>query len=523
ADGDLEVAARAATLWCHLANTAEERQRLRVLHDRGERPADGLVAAIDAWIDAGAGEREVRALLDRALVMPVLTAHPTEARRRSSLEHLTRIAHDLDDLAPSRGTRTARELAAEVFALHATEHARARRPSPLDEVEAVLDAFRRSLLDVTPRVYRTIEDRLCDRLGIAWRVPTFLQWGSWVGGDRDGNPNVTAQVTRAVLARHRGLVLERYLDDVAALGRGMSVSTLRARGSVEEIEAALEVDRARMPEVAAHARPRTMYEPWREKLWYAQARLRATVAHGDDAYVDADEYRDDLLLIDRTLRGAGFAPVADHDLRDAIRRCEVFGFHLASLDIRQHSAVHDRVVAELLARGGRDHYLDRDEAGRRAVLREVLARPIAPVRDTSGVSAAAQELIATLEVVGRARRELGPRACERYVVSFTREVSDLLEVVFLARAAGLAPSELHPVPLLEQLEDLERAGAIARDALAEPTLRTELGDCLEVMIGYSDSGKQVGYVASSVALRRAQLELVGAAEEAGVTLTLFHG
>jgi len=201
----------------------------------------------------------------------------------------------------------------------------------------------------------------------------------------------------------------------------------------------------------------------------------------------------------------------------------VFGFHLATLDVRQHSGVHDRVVAELLARGGRTGYLTRSEAGRRATLGDVLAQPLAPERDRRGLSAEAQEVLATLDVIGRARRELGPAACERYVTSFTREVSDLLEVAFLARAAGLAPGELRPVPLLEQLEDLDRACEIARDLLALPVLRAELGGELEVMLGYSDSGKQVGYVAAAVALRHAQRALVDAAREAGITLTLFHG
>jgi phosphoenolpyruvate carboxylase len=523
-DGALEEIARAFALWCHLMNTAEERARLTALHRRGDHPPDGLAAAIDAFIDAGATEGELRAWFEHALVMPVITAHPSEARRRSTLEHLARIEALLEELDRVPRARTAAALDAEVLALHATEDARARRPTPLDEVENALDVFRRSLLDATPRVYRTIEDRLRARLGVTWRVPPFLRWGTWVGGDRDGNPNVTAAVTRAALARQRNLVLSRYLDDVAALGRSLSVSELRAHGPLDELLAVLEHDRERLPEIAAHARPRTAHEPWREKLWYVQARLRATAQHGDDAYVDADEYAADLALLDRTLRAAGFAAIADHALRDAHRRAEVFGFHLASLDLRQHSGIHDRVVAELLARGGRAGYLDRDEAGRRALLAEVLAAPIAPIHDTAGLSADATEALATLVVAGRARRELGPRACERYVVSFTREVSDLLEVVFLARAAGLAPGELRPVPLLEQLEDLERAGTIAADILANPVLRLELGGAgLEVMVGYSDSGKQVGIVASQVALRRAQLALVGATAEAGVALTVFHG
>ena len=527
----LEEVARAYALQCHLMNIAEERERLRVLRTRGEHPADGLAAAVDLLIDRGATAPELRALFDRALVMPVLTAHPTEARRRSTLDHLVRIEQLLGELDATGRSRVAAELDADVLGFHATEDARARRPTPLDEVENSLDVFRRSLLDVTPRIYRTIEDRLTARFGEPWRLPAFLRWGTWVGGDRDGNPNVTAAVTRATFARHRATVLTRYLDDVVELGRTLSVSALRVnqRGHrlterpLDELEASLERDRDRLPEIAARAQKRTMHEPWREKLWYVQARLRAALEHRDEGYVTADDYRRELGVLDRSLRAAGFAQIADQDLRDAIRRVEVFGFHLASLDVRQHSGVHDAVVAELLARGGRAGYLERDEAGRRAWLTEVLAAPLAPERDRGGLSAAAQEVLGTLEVIGRARRDLGPAACERYITSFTREVSDLLEVAFLARAAGLAPGELRPVPLLEQLEDLARAGEIARDVLALPALRTEIGHELEVMIGYSDSGKQVGYVAAAVALRRAQRELADASREAGIALTLFHG
>jgi phosphoenolpyruvate carboxylase len=515
-DDELEAAARAHALECHLMNTAEERERLRALHARGDDPPDGAAAAIDALIDAGSRERDLRALFDRAFVMPVITAHPTESRRRSSLDHLTRISALLD--VPGDA------LEAEVLALHATEDARVRRPTPLDEVETALEVFRRSLLEVTPRLYRTLEDRLEQRLGGTWRLPSFFRWGTWVGGDRDGNPNVTAAVTRAALQRQRQAVLTRYLHDVEELGRVLSISSLRARsGSLDELIASIEHDRERLPEVAAHAMPRTQHEPWREKLWYVQARLRATLDHGEHGYVDAARYRTDLAVLDRTLRAAGFAKVANQELRDALRRVDVFGFHLASLDLRQHSGVHDRVVGELLARGGRPGYLELDEAGRRALLGEVLAQPIAPVRDREALTADARELLWTLDVVGRARRELGPRACERYVTSFTRDVSDLLEVVFLCRAAGLAPGELRPVPLLEQLEDLDRAQEIATGMLTNPVLRTELGGELEVMVGYSDSGKQVGYVASSMALRHAQQALAQLASDRNVLLTIFHG
>jgi phosphoenolpyruvate carboxylase len=519
-EDQLETMARANALECHLMNTAEERERLRTLRLRGGQLSDGVVAALDELIEAGFGERELRALFDRALVMPVITAHPTESRRRSALDHLSRIAKLLDDTS-ARGEHA---LEAEVLALHATEDSRAHKPTPLDEVETALDVFRRSLLEVTPRVYRTLEDRLEQKLGGKWRLPSFLRWGTWVGGDRDGNPNVTSVITRSAFSRMRAVVLQRYLQDVETLGRSLSMSARRARpGSLDELRASLELDRERFPEVAAHAMPRTVHEPWREKLWYVQARLRGTLEHAEHGYPGAERYRADLAILDRSLRAAGFELVAEEDLRDMLRRVDVFGFHLASLDLRQHSGVHDRVVDELLAHGGRPGYLQLDEAGRRRALGEVLTAPIAPIRDREELSLDARELLATLDVVGRARRELGLHACERYVTSFTRDVSDLLEVVFLARSSGLAPGELKPVPLLEQLEDLERAEEIAEAALGNPVLRTELGNELEVMVGYSDSGKQVGYVASSMALRRAQLALAKVTEKHGVVLTVFHG
>ena len=517
AEADLETMARANALECHLMNTAEERQRLRAVRAKGDSPPDGLAAAIDGLIDAGFDERAMRAFFDHALVMPVITAHPTESRRRSALDHLTRIGKLLDD-------HNSAALDAEVLALHATEDSRAHKPTPLDEVETALDVFRRSLLEVTPRVYRTIEDRLAARLGIHGRLPSFLRWGTWVGGDRDGNPNVTAVITRIALARQRGVVVARYLSDIETLGRTLSISALRARpSSLDELMASIAIDRERFPEVAAHARPRTVHEPWREKLWYVQARLRGTLEYAEHGYPDVARYRADVAVLDRSLRDAGFAAVAEQELRDTLRRIDVFGFHLASLDLRQHSSVHDRVVGELLARGGKPGYLELDEAGRRKLLGDVLAQPIAPSRDREHLTSETRELLATLDVIGRARRELGPRAGERYVISFTREVADRLVVVFLARAAGLAPGELRPVPLLEQLEDLERAEAIARGMLDDAVLRRELAGELEVMVGYSDSGKQVGYVASSMALRRAQQALARVTSAADVTLTIFHG
>jgi phosphoenolpyruvate carboxylase len=544
---ELGGVARAFTQWFHLVNAAEEQHRVRLLrrHGRDSAAEDSLAQAIETMAREGMSADAVRAQLRRLFVMPVLTAHPTEARRRTLRDHVNEVKRQLDVLESPPGPRARddalSQLSLAAMAIYATEESRATKPSPRDEIEASLDVFRLTLFDATPALYRELEDVLArtfpkeDWLGLgaeevhAFPIPSFLHWGTWIGGDRDGNPFVTAHVTRTVLERNRSQILARYLDDVDVLGRALSISARRvpdARGLVE-LKASIEKERERFPEVAARVARFTVYEPWREKLWYVAARLRATRARTDEAYVDAAGYERDLLLLERSLIACGFEKLARGLLRDCRRRADVFGFHLASLDLRQHSGVHERVVEELLSALGLDgelRYAGRSEEERCALLHELLASaaPLAPP-SRSRFSAETQDLLATLDMVGRARRENGARACERYIVSFTNSLSDLLEVLLLERAAGLSPGELRPVPLLEQLEDLERAAQLARQMLASPPIRAAMGQELEVMLGYSDSCKQVGYVTSQVALRSAQHALADVAEEHGVTLTIFHG
>jgi phosphoenolpyruvate carboxylase len=528
--------ANAFTDLFHLVNAAEEQHRVRVLRarDRGDAPLAGSIASACAELRrSGTTADEVRALLRRLLVMPVVTAHPTEARRRAVLDHLEEISRVLDDLDDARtGARRASELRARlaeaVTGLAATAKSRHRRPTPIDEVKAGLEIFERSLLEATPAVYRALEDALDAAWpGEGFDVGCFLRFGSWIGGDRDGNPFVTAEVTRAALERHRAVVLQRYREDVAGLWRALSVSEARvgvsegAASAAEEVRRSIRGDRERHPGLPV--RPAPEQEPWREKLRIVAARLAAAERRGEWGYPDARAYVEDLRLLERTLDAAGLAALARGRLRDARRRAEVFGFHLASLDLRQHSAVHEQIVDELLRRGGVDGYAAADEAARVALLTRALSQDDLAVRDRSALSPAAREALATLDTAGWARRDLGAAACERYVVSFTRAPSDLLEVLFLTRAAGLAPGELRPVPLLEQLEDLENAGRFAAAALELAPIRSALRGELEVMIGYSDSGKQVGYVASNVALHRAQVALAEVADAHGVTLTVFHG
>ncbi len=540
--------ARVFTQWFHLVNAAEEQHRVRFLrrHDRAHPPEDSIASALTSMVQAGMSARALKAQLERLFVMPVLTAHPTESRRRTVRDHVAEVKRLLDGLERPWGPRAREELLEKLdytlMALYGTDESRVTKPTPNDEFEAGLDVFKRTLLEATPLLYREIEDTLErlmpdeDWLGLApedpgrWFVPTFLRWGSWIGGDRDGNPFVTAHVTRTVLERQRSLILERYLSDVDALGRDLSLSSRRVNKSsgLGELEASIARDRERFPEIAARLRRFRAYEPWREKLWYIAARLRATRSRAEEAYVDPAGYQRDLLILERALVSSGHQRLARGLLRDCRRRADAFGFHLASLDLRQHSGVHERTVAELLSKGGFDRGLSYEhlaESQRCALLHELLARPqpLSPA-SRAALSAETQDLLATLDMVGRARREQGPRACERYVVSFTSSLSDLLEVLFLERSAGLAPGEVRPVPLLEQLEDLEYAPKLAEQMLASPPLRAAIGDELEVMLGYSDSCKQVGYVPSLVALRRAQHNLAEVVDRhPGVLLTIFHG
>lgn len=512
----------------HLMNVVEEQQRIRVLRAHPRSGIDGVRAAVRGLAEAGVTRDEVAALLGRALVMPVLTAHPTESRRRSTLDHLAEVARCLDEVGEAGGEAgggiARARLCDAVFAMHATESSRAERPTVVDEIDATVEVFRRTLLDVTPVLYRRLEEALAEFYPQApWRVPSFLVWGTWVGGDRDGNPNVTAKVTRAAFDRQRKVVLERYLEDLAQLGRALSCSARRAPRRSQALEDDLVRERKELPEIAARVARKQAREPWREKLLYMAARLQATINRQDGRYASAAEYAADLDFLDATLREAGYGVLAYGVLADCRRRVSVFGFHLASLDVRQHSRVHEQAVDEILALGGRPGYRGLDEEARRQLLEELLDVPLPPLRDRGPLSPVTLDLLATLDVVGRARRELGGRAAERWVISFCTSVSDLLEVAFLARSAGLAIGELRPVPLLEQLDDLGRAGAIADAIAASPALRAEVGDELEVMIGYSDSSKQVGYVAAAIALRSAQLELAAAAQRSGMTLTVFHG
>ena len=520
-----EAVARAFTVYFQLANLAEERHRVRTLRERsraGEAPVRESLAEAVAEVRAAAGDAGLAELLDRLEVAPVLTAHPTEARRRAVVDTLRRVAEQVDRLddprlSTSEEAHLQRRLAEEVTALWRTAQLRRERPSPLDEVRAVMAVFDQTLFRLVPAVYREL-DLALEGAASGTRAPSFrpfLAWGSWVGSDRDGNPAVTAEVTRAAMAVQTEHVL-RGLEAVARrVARTLScsaTSTPPAAGLARSLAA----DEADFPEVAAALRRRAPDEPHRRKLALAAERLRATRVDAPGGYPGPAGLLADLRALQASLAVAGAARLAYGELQHLVWQAETFGFHLAALEVRQHASVHADAVAEL-APGA---------AGDAAAL-DKLATDGWPDGAAAGQhSEATAEVLATLRVMAELQARHGPTACRRYVVSFSRSAADLAAVRALARLAVGGGLALDVVPLFESRADLAAAPDVLDEWAALPGTGAWLdsGDGrLEVMLGYSDSAKDAGYLAANLALYQAQGRLAAWARERGVDLVLFHG
>jgi phosphoenolpyruvate carboxylase len=569
---------RAFTAYFHLVNLAEERQRLRVLRERARegRPVRESVAeAFAQSASAGVAPEGVQALLDRLAVEPVFTAHPTEARRRTVLDKLRNLAGlvaalDGAEPPPRERARLHDAIREEITALWLTDESHRRAPSVFDEVRNGLYYFEHTLWDVVPRLYRAVEDALADAYpGASFSVPPFVRFGSWVGGDRDGNPHVTARVTEQTLLLHKDVALSLFERELDELQRHLSVASGDRLSPA--LARSLEEDARAIPDVARSAEVQFAGEPYRGKVAFMRARVQAARrlhrvrmaearteddaqqealehAHrlwgravapprpddGAVAYPSAAGLRADLELMAESLRAEGASRLADGRLRDVIRRAQVFGFHLARLDLRQHSRVHESVVAELLRAGGvGEDYHALDEDARVALLVRELGNPRPLMPRGAAVAPETAEALAVFAGARRLQAELGREACDVYVVSMTAGASDLLEPLLLAKEAGLfrfdgdaLTSDLQVVPLFETIDDLERGADLMRGLFAIPLYRRHVaawGDLQQVMVGYSDSNKDGGFVTANWKLYRAQEALAAACREAGVRLSLFHG
>jgi phosphoenolpyruvate carboxylase len=498
-----ELVARAFTVYFHLVNLAEEHQRIRTLRERAAGAAplrESLALAVDGIRATAPGDLD--ALLARLRVHPVLTAHPTETRRRAVTAALRRISGllaGLDD-APGPGAQaeTQRRLREEIDLLWRTSPLRVKAMEPLDEIRAAMTAFDETLFRVVPALYRSLDHVLtgadCGRVPAA--APAFLRFGSWVGGDRDGNPFVTAQVTREtaiIQAQHALAALETVTERI---GRALTAEAPLTPLS-PALARALEIAEAEHPELLAGIAARSPAEPHRTYLLFLSERLRATrLRNADLGYGDPAAFLADLRLVQDSLAAAGAPQQAFGELQHLIWQAETFGFHLAELEVRQHSGVHARALAEL----------ERGE-------------PPSPQT---------QEVLATFRVIAWIQGRFGARACRRYVVSFTRSARDIAAVYELARRAvpDGRPPDLDVVPLFESGADLDHAAEVLDEMLElEPVASrlTASRPALEVMLGYSDSAKELGPVGATLRLFRAQAALAAWAAARGVALTLFHG
>ncbi|WP_299644492.1 phosphoenolpyruvate carboxylase [uncultured Chloroflexus sp.] len=556
----LQGLVKAFTLYFGLVNLAEGVERLRSLRVRDLRNApaprtESIADAIGLLKRHGVPADAIQAWLDHALIMPVLTAHPTESRRRTILIKLRRIFDTLIDLTfgerlvlPSDRQAALVRIEREIVGLWQSDDVRHRRPSVLDEVENGLFYFQTVLWDLLPQIYRETVEALAEAYpDHQWQLPPFLRFGSWMGGDRDGNPFVTPEVTIETVRLMRSAMLRYLIGCIDRLITDLSQSVQQVQVDTAIIDRIAEY-RDLMPDAEASLNPHYRCEPYRQLCHFIQARLQHTLHYtlnhtpqwGADpppprlptVYYHSRELLADLDLIDASLRNHGGELIADGLLRDVRANVAVCRLHTATLDVRQHASRHTAALSEILAAAGVvANYEALDEAERVAVLSTEIRRPrpLTPSR-LSHFSPATAETVYTFRVMAAISEQLDPEIFQTYIVSTTSQVSDLLAVLLLCRDAGLyqpgQQSQLNIVPLFETGDDLQRAPVLLDELLQLPVYREHLAlrdNLQEVMLGYSDSNKEGGFVAANWALYRAQVELTAVTERHGARLRLFHG
>lgn len=546
---------RAFSYFSHLANIAEDqhhnrRRRAHLL--AGSAPQRGSIAhALASVSEAGVTGNAVRQFFSQALISPVLTAHPTEVQRKSILDAEREIARLLAErdlpLTPRELDRNTELLHARVATLWQTRMLRYTKLTVADEIDNALSYYRITFLNELPALYQDIEREIAERFphrqNNPGTLPAYFQMGSWIGGDRDGNPNVNADTMRHALARQSTTIFDFYLDEVHALGAELSISTLlvQVSGSLQALADA-------SPDQSSHRAD----EPYRRALIGIYARLAASarelgtahvlrqeVGHST-AYPDAAAFTNDLDVVIDSLESHHGAILAQPRLGRLRRAAEIFGFHLASLDMRQSSDMHEQVLAELFARAQvTSRYASLPEKEKVELLLEELGKPrllSSPYVTYSESTVSELEILRTARLI---RQRYGERAIRNYIISHTETVSDLLEVLLLQKEAGLlhahwdetgqvskVRAELMVIPLFETIPDLRCAADIMQHYLHLPQVREIVaaqGSLQEVMLGYSDSNKDGGFLTSNWELYKAEKRLVSLFAQAGVTLRLFHG
>ncbi len=546
---------RAFAYFLQLANVAEDAHLLRErrAEDRSDAPppvgtlahALAVVAAAHATASgdasAAVGDR-IAQFFANAMISPVLTAHPTEVRRQSTQRDLRAIAELLERrdrvaLTPDEARQSDTALAQHVLTMWHTRMVRPTRLHVIDEVKNGVHYFASTFLTELPSLYGQTEDELRARFpDREWSLPSFFRVGSWIGGDRDGNPFVSADTLRETVRLQSAAALAFYLDEVHALGEDLPLSQLLLEVS-PELQA--------LSDASPDTSLQRLDEPYRRALIGIYARLAATTESLDHArpvraavgvrtpYASAEEFARDLEVVRASLVTHDVALLATGRLRRLGRAVDVFGFHLAPVDLRQNADVHERVVAELLSVAGVcDDYLALDEAARVALLHEEIGGTRPLYASYLSYSEETQRELAIVFAAHDLRQQYGAATLPHYIISKCDGVSDLLEVLLMQREAGLLTLQPSPavglqvIPLFETIDDLREAGTTMESAFALPRLRaliTAAGNVQEIMLGYSDSNKDGGYLTSGWELYQAEMALARVFAAHGVTLRLFHG
>ncbi|MCI6682375.1 MAG: phosphoenolpyruvate carboxylase, partial [Parafannyhessea umbonata] len=512
---DETLIVRALTAYFHLANICEENYRVHALRAREasvdtqsrEDPVNEITVAYDKLVDE-CGRAKAHALLERLEFHPVFTAHPTEARRKATEGKIRRIADLLEQrpyLGPTERAENERRMLQEIEALLRTSPIAIKKPTPVQEADTVISIFDSTLFDTVPDVYRRFDDwELGDKAGTVPPVcPAFFHPGSWIGSDRDGNPNVTAKVSRQVARKFSDHVLAALEEATRTVGRNMTMEAETTPPS-DELRALWNQQKEISERLTSKASLISTKEMHRAVLLVMADRLHYTIKRDHDLmYHTCDAFLSDLRVVQRSLAEAGAKRAAYGPLQDLIWQTETFGFHMVEMEFRQHSVVHARALDDI-----REHGLH----GERGQLQPMT-----------------YEVLDTFRALGAIQRRNGVKAARRYIISFTKSAKNVRDVYELNRLSFANPEDapvIDVIPLFEQLEDLENSVNVLDEMIKIPEVQARLkqtGRKLEVMLGYSDSSKDAGPTTATLALHSAQERIAKWADENDIDLTLFHG
>ena len=551
---------RAFTLYFNLVNIAEEdylhRLRRNSVQQQGHAAWIGsFYHTLEQFKEQGISVDNLQRMCNSLLYKPVFTAHPTESRRRTVMHHQREVFKIIDRLTDPRLSQFDRDdmvdaLQLQIETLWMTNEVRGNKPTVVDEIKMGLHYFQRSLFEAVKIDYRHMERAVLNTYGEddngnpVVSIPSFIEFGSWIGGDRDGNPFVTADTTRMALRMQAEEILSEHVRLVYKLTQVLTMSTRWFEPSQAFLQG-LQRDEALGVKSFDQRRDQFADEVYRRKLYHMHYRLRKNLAvirnqlrnlqtpDSDHAYPSAEEYLEDLYSIRDSLISHGELAAANGDLKDVIRIAETFGFHLVSLDLRQESTRHSDAVAEILQLSGEENYAELGESQRLELLSEAIEADRRPGFDRSALSQESREVLEVFDTIGEMRAQIGRRCIGSYVISMTHSASHIMEVIYLGFVAGLVERldggyhcELEVAPLFETIEDLGHIDIVLDSLLQNPVYKALLdksGGTQEVMLGYSDSCKDGGIMSAAWGLYQAQQKVVQISNRHAINCRIFHG